>query len=118
MARTRAAERGIFSIASLHKMLQPLDITISESQFGKVLRNRTTSYDRDLLAALCKVLDVSIDQLLEVREANHATCPTARMARPRKGDTNPNSRETNSHDAHQHDSTPVPPTLAPLPKRT
>lgn len=113
MARTLAAERGIFKIQGLHNELVSRGITISSSQLGKVLRNQTQYCDLVLLDALRKVLDVSFDQLLTSRELKRHEPRAA----PKPHDAIAETTVETAHDTPQSQGTPRPPTLAALPKR-
>jgi hypothetical protein len=117
MARTLAAERGIFKIEELHRKLQPYDIQISSSQLGKVLRNKSQSLDVRLLAALRDLLDVTYDQLLVDRPVSPQAPQRPSVTPARR----PSSREKKRQEDPPHDSNPpqpTPPKLLSLPKRS
>ena len=117
MARTLAAERGIFCMEELHKKLVAHGITISSSQLGKVLRNQTRYCDLELLDALRKVLDTSYDKLLVSRDQKRCTQMPRPPVTPKQDEANVEQTEKTTHDAQQQSQRPAPPTFTSLPKR-
>lgn len=116
-ARRLAAERGIFKIEEIHRLLKPYGVTITSSQLGKVLRNRVDYIDLALLDALRRWLNVSFDDLLSSRAVESRAPSPAPAARPNPIDSTP-PRASTPHDTPQNDQAIRPPDARPLPKRS
>lgn len=61
--RIRMAERGIRSVAALHRMLIEAGVDISHPQLIRVVDNRAQHLNVALLNGLLKVLDCRVDEL-------------------------------------------------------
>lgn len=117
MARLLAAERGIFSLEELHKLVVAEGITISSSQFGKVLRNQTRYCDMELLDALRKVLDTSYDKLLVSRALKRIPATTRSVKGPTGSEPKSKQPLATNHEEGKQNQTLTPPAFTALPKR-
>lgn len=61
--RVRMAERGIRSVAALHRMLIDAGVDISHPQLIRVVDNRAQHLNVALLNGLLKVLNCRVDEL-------------------------------------------------------
>ncbi|HTD06643.1 helix-turn-helix transcriptional regulator [Undibacterium sp.] len=66
--RELMAIRRIHKTSTLLKMLISAGVDISESQFSRVVNNKTDSWKREHLDGLCQVLNCSIGELIGEEE--------------------------------------------------
>lgn len=72
----RMHERGIHQITALQRQLQAHGIDLSSSQIHRLVTGTPERLNLEVLAALCRVLDCSPAELIEV----HATARKARAS--------------------------------------
>jgi DNA-binding Xre family transcriptional regulator len=75
--RELMASRGLFNTTDLSPLLAERGITLSASQVHRLATGTPERLSLQVLAALCDLLDVTPDQLIEVTAENAAQRKTA-----------------------------------------
>jgi DNA-binding Xre family transcriptional regulator len=66
--RVRMAERGIRSVAELHRRLSEQGVSVSHSQLIRIIDNKAQHLSVPLLNGLMRVLECGVEELFETRQ--------------------------------------------------
>ena len=68
--RTLMAQRGMFQTTELVPLLAERGVVLSREQVFRLVTTTPQRLSLDILAALCDILDVGVDELIEITETN------------------------------------------------